>query len=476
MKSARLPGTRSLKLALGAVRERTGAAGAELYVKVGRTRRIEIDPWTTPPPADPDDLPAQVSILDERGWALRAGGANRALFLADSGPLPEPNGWKRLSRHSLRPGTLRLPAPSPETSPGTTPSASADAGEREPDDEEAAGLALLQGVLRRLGERMPEARLIRGRLDCGASAAVLASTTGVTGRTALRLATVELDFAASRDGRLGHCRLYRAASNLHLLSADSIASEIAERLTLATAPAPPFLPAGEVAVSPALGCYLLALLAPLLRGRNGWRRLRRLGAHRPLGPPQLQIVDDGALDAGWMSAALDDEGVPTRAVALVHDGEPGEPLLSWEDDGWSGFAAAGCRRRSGWRALPELCHSHLYIAGGSEPAESIRTGIVHGCYLLDRAHDGQCHATFEPSTNGSAGRLGEGYFEVDAIGLVIRRGAVLGEAPRVRLTGSVRQLLQGIRAIGDDLRFLPAPGAVGAPTLLLTGLQVEAIG
>ncbi|MDE2922826.1 MAG: metallopeptidase TldD-related protein [Acidobacteriota bacterium] len=467
---------RSLRLALGAVRERSGASGAELYVKVGNTRRIEIDPWTTPALTDPADLQAQVSVLDERGWALRAGGASRALFLADSGPLPRPNGWSRLNRHSLRPGTLRLPAPSSEMTSRTAPSPAAGGGEHPPADEETAGLTFLHEVLRRLGERAPEARLIRGRLDSGASAAVLASTTGVTGRTARSLATVELDFAASRDGRHGHCRLYRAASNLHLLSADSIASEIAERLTMATAPAPPFLPAGEVVVSPALGCNLLALLAPLLRGRDGWRRLRQLGAGSPLGPPRLQIVDDGGLDAGWMSAAVDDEGVPTRAVALVRDGEPGEPLLSWEDDGWSGFAAAGCRRRSGWRALPELCHSHLYIAGGSEPAESIRTGIVHGCYLVDRAHDGRCLATFEPSTNGGPGRLDEGRFEVEAIGQVVRRGAVLGEAPKVRLTGSVRQLLQGIRAIGDDLRFLPAPGAVGAPTLLLTGLQVEAVG
>lgn len=476
MKSARLPGMRSLRLALGAVRERSGAPGAELYVKAGNTRRIEIDPWMAPATADRNDLQAQVSLLDERGWALRAGGAGRALFLADSGPLPEPNGWRRLNRHSLRPGTLRLPSPSSETTARTAPSAAADAREDPPDDEETAGLAFLHDLLRRLGERMPEARLVRGRLDCGASAAVLASTTGVTGRSTRRLVTVELDFAASRDQRRGHCRIYRAASNLHLLSADSIASEIAERLGLATAPAPPFLPAGEVVVSPALGCNLLALLAPLLRGRDGWRRLRQLGAGRPLGPPQLRIVDDGGLDAGWMSAAVDDEGVPTRAVALVRDGEPGEPLLSWEDDGWSGFAAAGCRRRSGWRALPELCHSHLYIAGASDSAESLRSGIVHGCYLVDRAHDGRCHATFESSTNGGAGGLEEGRFEVDAIGLVIRRGAVLGEAPKVRLSGSVRQLLQGLRGIGDDLRFLPAPGAVGAPTLLLTGLQVEALG
>lgn len=468
MKSPRLPAIRSLKSALGVVRQRTGAADAELYVKAGNTRRIEVAPWRPAAPADPDDLNVHMSVMDERGWALRAGGAGKALFLADSGALPGPAGWKRLDRHSLRPGDLRLPPPGAGTSPRAPAGA---AGASAAGDDETAGLAFLREVLRQLRDELPEARLIRGTLEQGASASALASTTGATARTALRLVTLELDFAASRHGRDGHCRLYRAASGLDLPSAASVAGEVAERLALATAAPPPFLPAGEVAASPALACHLLALLAPLLRGRDGWRQLRRLGAGRPLGPRELRIVDDGGLDGGWIGAAADDEGTPTRAVTLVRDGEPGEPLLSWEDDGWSEFAAAGCRRRPGWRALPELCHSHLYIAGASEPAESIRSGIVHGCYLLDRTHDGRCHATFAKPESDEEAR-----FEVDAMGLVVRRGVVQGEVPRVRLSGGVQQLLQGVRAIGDDLRFLPVPGAVGAPTLLLTGLRAEAIG
>ena len=470
MKSPRLPAARRLKSALGVVRQRTGAADAEIYVKAGNTRRIDVAPWRPAAPADPDDLNVHVSVMDERGWALRAGGAGRALFLADSGPLPAPNGWKPLDRHSLRPGDLRLPPPGKGTSPPRPPQGRA-AGASAAGDDEAAALAFLREVLRQLRDELPEARLVRATLEHGASASALASTTGATARNALRLATLELDFAASRHGRDGHCRLYRAASGLDLPDAASIAGEVAERLALATAAPPPFLPAGEVAVSPALACHLLALLAPLLRGRDGWRQLQGLGAGRPLGPPELRIVDDGGLDGGWIGAAADDEGAPTRAVALVRDGQPGEPLLSWEDDGWSGFAAAGCRRRPGWRALPELCHSHLYIAGASDPAESIRSGIVHGCHLLDRTRDGRCHATFAKPESGEEAR-----FEVDAMGFVVRRGVVQGEVPRVRLTGEVRQLLQGIRAVGDDLRFLPVPGAVGAPTLLLTGLRAEAIG
>ncbi len=457
---------RRLRSALGVVRQRTGAARAEIYVKTGNTRRIEVAPWQKPAPDDANGLQVHVSVADERGWALRAGDADRTLFLADSGPLPEPNGWKQLNRHSLRPGVLRLPPPVA----GAAPAPTAEAGRTAPDDTEA-GIALLRDVLQRLGERMPEARLIRGWIEIGASAAVLASTTGVTGRTALRLTTLDLHFAASRNRRLGHCRTYRAASSVRRLCADSIADDVLERLKLATAPEPPFLPAGEVAVSPALAGRLLALLAPLLRGRGGWCQLQELAADRPLGPRQLQIVDDGALDDGWLSAAVDDEGVPTRAVTLLRNGEPCEPLLTWEDDGWSGFAAAGCRRRSGWRTPPELCHSHLYIAAASESSDSIRTGIVHGCYLLDRTQDGRCHASIDTASNAADAR-----FEIDAVGLVIRRGVATGSIPGARLTGSVRQLLQGVRAVGDDLRFLPAPGAVGAPTLLLTGLQVEAAG
>ena len=205
MTSARLPNVRRLGSALRAVRQRTGAAAAELYVKAGNTRRIEVVPWRPPAPTDPDDLNVQVSVMDERGWALRAGGGGKALFLADSGLLPEPNGWKRLNRHSLRPGALRLPAPGagkaarsgalkppraagkaarsgalgrPPRGAGTARPPDRDASRGAAEDGEAAGLAFLHDVLRHLGERLPEARLIRASLDSGASASALASTTG----------------------------------------------------------------------------------------------------------------------------------------------------------------------------------------------------------------------------------------------------------------------------------------------------------
>ena len=345
-------------------------------------------------------------------------------------------------------------------------------GRKDPPDHDADALGrdLVHRILERTRSELPGSRLIRARLHDGASASVLANSEGVTGRSSLRLATIEMEFAVERKGTRGSCSLYRAAGDLRHFDAPTIAAEVADRLTLATAAPEPVLPSGELAVSPAVAANLLALLSPVLRDRDGWETLQRLSSGHSLGPADLAVLDDGALETGWIRTSVDDEGVPTRAVALIRDGEPGEPLLTWEDDGWSGFSASGCRRRSGWRAPPEISHSHLYIARGAEPADRIRTGIRRGCYLLDRAPGGRLGATFEDSDSGT-----EASFEIDVTGFVIEHDRILGAIPRARLGGSIRQLLRGIRAVGDDLRFLPVPGPVGAPTLLLTGLQLEPV-
>ena len=468
MKPFRLPTIQALGTAMTAVMDRTGASSAEFYVKVGGSLRIEIDPWRPgiASPSAPEDWRSNVANVEERGWALRAGSENGALFLAESGSLPAPDGWRRLNRHSLRPGSLRLPprgrrkASVPSTKKKDAPN----------NDSETVGRNLIRGILERTRSELPGSRLIRARLDDGASASVLANSAGVTGRTSLRLATVEMEFAVERNGTRGSCSLYRAAGDLTSFDARTIAAEVGDRLTLATAAPAAVLPSGEIAVSPALASSLLALLGPLFRDRGGWETLQRLSSGHSLGPPDLQILDDGALETGWIGTPIDDEGVPTRAVALVRDGEPGEPLLTWEDDGWSGFSAAGCRRRSGWRAPPEISHSHLYIAPGPESADAIRSGIQRGCYLLDRAPGGRRDATFGLSDSNREAR-----FEIDVNGFVVEHDRILGAIPRARLRGSIRQLFRGIRAVGDDLQFLPVPGAVGAPTLLLTGLQLDPV-
>ena len=459
---------RGLQAALAVVRQRTGAEAAELYAKTSVNRRIEVDPYPSASTRDAaSGWRAQTSVTEESGWALRAGGGSKALFAANSGPLPDAEGWRMLNRHWLKPGSLALPPrirrdrsvrPNPRDTPALAPTATDD----------TAPLDLIGNVIDRARAMFPELRLVRARFEAGQSASVLANTRGVTGRTTRGLATVEFEVVVERAGRRQLCRLYRAARHPREFDAGALAAEITERLRSSTSAPAADADAGEIIASPALAVHLLTLLGPALRGRSGWKRLEQLRAQSPFRPADLRIVDDGGYEGGWLSAAVDDEGVPTRTVELVRNGEPGEPLLGWEDDGWKGFAAAGCRRRSGWRAPPALCHSHLFIASGEEDASAIRTGVANGCHLVDRAPSGRSTATFDATGNGEEPR-----FEMDVTGFAIRKGRYRGAIPRARLSGTVRQLLAGIRAIGDDLRFVPSPGAVGSPTLLLTGLPLK---
>jgi hypothetical protein len=41
------------------------------------------------------------------------------------------------------------------------------------------------------------------------------------------------------------------------------------------------------------------------------------------------------------------------------------------------------------------------------------------------------------------------------------------------LAGGIGALLRGVGAVARDLRFFPLGGMIGAPTLLLTGLEIR---
>jgi hypothetical protein len=45
---------------------------------------------------------------------------------------------------------------------------------------------------------------------------------------------------------------------------------------------------------------------------------------------------------------------------------------------------------------------------------------------------------------------------------------------RAWLCGGIGDLLQGIVGTGRDLTFLPLTGMIGAPTVLVTGLELRA--
>ncbi len=65
-----------------------------------------------------------------------------------------------------------------------------------------------------------------------------------------------------------------------------------------------------------------------------------------------------------------------------------------------------------------------------------------------------------------------GDFSVGASGLWIEEGKLTKPVTGVTVGSTLQEILKNIVAVGNDLRFSPFAGAVGAPTIRVEGMTV----
>ncbi len=429
------------ELAGEVLRALTATAGsvAEVYLKRGRTRRYQVGAQG-----------GEVTLTEERGWAVRAG-TERGSFLAAGTGLPSPAGpWPQRDG----PG-LRLPEPAGPAR--WQPPADLEAplaGERE-------SLALLEGVEKKLRERLPGSRLLHGELEDGSSHAEVASSLGIRAEVRRRVARLRLTVAGPGPSPVT-AGLELAERESRRFSPAALAELAAARLAALGGGRPVALDRGEVLLAPAVAAALLAGLAPLLLGRGAIATARRYRDRRGrIGSSLLTLIDDGRLPQGLLTAPVDGEGTPTREVVLVEEGTFRQPLLAW----WQGVGlrgrTSGCVARPGWRDLPRPAPTHLYLRPDTRVDAVALAGSIGRGYRL-------------------VGILGPGRFDfegdrmaIPVCGFAIRGGRTGDAVTETWLCGGIAAFLQGIRAVADDLEFLPLGGLIGSPSLLVTGLGLR---
>jgi len=434
-----------------------GLEEAEVYVKRGRSRRLETTLHTE-----------SSGFHHERGWAVRAGGPRASFFLAGTGdpspegPWPAPDG---------RP--LRLPDPVSATS--WQEPADFDApltGERE-------GFQLLAAIARELDTELPGTRLLHALLEDGSSESEVRSQRGIHAHwksrvAALRLtATVpasKLRRTASRRG-LGSDRhrepvqatLVLAEREARRFHPQAVARRLADRLVVRAGPPPEIeRDRGEVLLAPAVVRRLLGALTPLLVGPRAASRVGRFHDRRGhIGGDLLTLVDDGGLDGGLLTAPVDGEGMPSREVVLVEAGVFRQPLVAWNQVRGLEAVASGCARRASWRDLPVPGPTHLYLAAGSTPVAGLLAEVARGYYFLETT--GAPRMDFD----GDA-------FQVPVAGFAVGRGRAAEPVSGVVLQGAVSSLLRNLHGAGRDLTYAPEEaGLLGTPSLLVSGLEVR---
>jgi PmbA protein len=171
----------------------------------------------------------------------------------------------------------------------------------------------------------------------------------------------------------------------------------------------------------------------------------------------VNLVDDGRLLDGPGAAPVDDEGVPTMRTPLIDRGRLTGFLHNAHTAHRGRTLSTGNAGRAGFRSPPGVSTTNLFLAAGTEPPEALLRRANHGVYIQEVSG---VHSGANPIT---------GEFSVGATGLRITGGA-LGEPLReMTVASTLRDVLERVVAVGNDLRFF---GSTGSPTVLVSEMTI----
>ncbi|MDY6795527.1 MAG: TldD/PmbA family protein [Actinomycetota bacterium] len=177
--------------------------------------------------------------------------------------------------------------------------------------------------------------------------------------------------------------------------------------------------------------------------------------------PLVTLIDDGLLPGAPGTAPFDDEGVPSRRKELVGEGVLNGYLHNTYTASRSGTSSTGNASRSTFRDRPRVGASNLFLLPGSGDREEIMKEVGGGVLILQVVG---VHAGANPVS---------GEISLGALGLSLEGGSPAQPLREITLAGKAVDFLKNMVLVGDDLRFLPFEGSLGAPTLAIEGVMIS---
>ncbi len=203
---------------------------------------------------------------------------------------------------------------------------------------------------------------------------------------------------------------------------------------------------------------ILSLIASGLSAESIQKRrslfLGKLG--KSVMSPLVTVYDDGMLEGGIGTTPADDEGVPVRKKTIIEGGRLVRVLHNTYTAGKEGTVSTGNAVRGGFKGLPGVGVTNLYIEPGAASPEDVIAGTERGLYVLEimGAH------TANPIS---------GDFSVGASGFWIEGGKLSYPVREVTIAGNILELMNAVDAVCNDLKF---SGRIGSPTLRIKELSI----
>jgi PmbA protein len=181
---------------------------------------------------------------------------------------------------------------------------------------------------------------------------------------------------------------------------------------------------------------------------------------KKVGSEHVNIIDDGTLSGGLATRPYDSEGIASTCTTIIENGVLKNYLYDSYTARKGNTKSTGNASRSGYHSKPSIHPTNFYMAPGKSDPNSILQSIDSGIMIteLSGLHAGINFATAD--------------FSVPAKGIIIKNGELGAPVDNISISGNLFDLLQNISETGNDLKWEPVSGMIGAPSFVIEDLKV----
>jgi PmbA protein len=177
---------------------------------------------------------------------------------------------------------------------------------------------------------------------------------------------------------------------------------------------------------------------------------------KDIASPSITVLDDGLLEGGLGTAPCDDETVPMKKKTIIEKGKLAMFLYNTYTANKDKTASTGNGMRGGFKGLPGVGMTNLYIEPGKSTLQELLAAAGRGLYITEVMG---MH-TANPIS---------GDFSVGATGFRIEKGEKAYPVREITIAGNILDLMKNVAVVGSDIRF---SGRIGSPSLLISELSI----
>ena len=176
---------------------------------------------------------------------------------------------------------------------------------------------------------------------------------------------------------------------------------------------------------------------------------------------RIAVFDDPTIDGAIGRRPFDDEGIPSRRMALIDHGVVSNFLYDLQTAGRMNAASTGAAGR-GLTSLPGPGTSVLDVAPGDTPYDDLFLGIKEGIVVERLLGAGQ------------GNEMGGDFKANVSLGYKIENGEIVGRIKDTMFSGNVYDTLSKLEAVSDAAEWVY--GTVRTPAIRCLGVEVAAAG